>query len=685
MNFQAKRSRRQRGSVIVTTAIAMSLMAICLIGTELGFLFFLKRELQKTADLAALAGAQSVSSTSCTNAKAAALENANDATAGNMPKGLNALANSEVVCGTWTSVGQATNPASRFTAATSNLNAVQVSISRTPTSLLAFFSADRTIVASAIAAQALPQAQLSIRSTLLNVNTEASALNAVLGGLLGTSLDLSAAGWQALTNTNVNLLNYLVALGATAGDYETVLNAPISVGRLIEVAATVLGPGVTTDLAIALGKVTSAARISALPEIKLGELLNIATGTPSGALNTSIQVFQLIQGSIQLASKGHAATAGFAVPVPGVADVTAQVQVIEPPQVSAIGNPQLLAAVSGPTDPNGIFVRTAQVRTLLSLQLGNQSAASAVLQNTLSSVTNALSPIANFLQTVSTLNLGNIVGQLVSGLIICAPCQSSKEVYAEVLSNAKIDVSLDAASGSAYVDAHSCTTDTNKSLVVQGSTSAANLRVGKISNAFSSSQAVEVAPVSVVEIGYRETRYELCLIPLLGALTCSNQTWKTASGSFVSAKASSVRTVVAGLGLKLDTPVGGSSAVLTYMAPAPESLPDIDAAPYGGAGADPSFKSITTQSLVGSLSPSLAGITLSPYSSQAGGIIGSLLVGTISLINSLLSTLQSTVTSLLAPLLDPSLNVLLDALGVNLAKTDVGARLSCSRGAELVY
>ncbi|MDP9902351.1 hypothetical protein J2W36_004628 [Variovorax ginsengisoli] len=663
----------------------MSLIVICLIGTELGYLFFMKRELQKMADLAALAGARSIAGTSCMNAKAAALDNANNTTTGNMPKGLNALAPGEIVCGTWTPAGQASNSANRFTPAISNMNAVQVAISRSPALLLPFFSGDRTIAVSAIAAQALPQAQLNIRSTLLSVNTEASALNTVLGGLLGTSLDLSAAGWQALVTTNVNLLDYLVALGATAGDYETVLDTPISIGHLIEVAATVLGPGATTDLAIALGNVTNAAKISTLPEIKLGELLNIAAGTPTGALNASIQVFQLIQGSIQLASKGHAATAAFTVPVSGVANVTAQIQVIEPPKVSAIGNPQLVAATSGPTDPNRIYVRTAQVRTLFSLQLGSQSGTSAVLQNTLDSVANALSPIANFLQTVSTLNLSNIVGQLVSGLVICAPCQSSKEVYAVILSSAKIDVSLDAASGSAYVSAHSCTTDTNKSLVVQGGTSLSKLRVGKITNAFSASQAVDVAPVSIVEIGYRETRYELCLIPLLGTLTCSNQTWKTSSGSFVAAKASAQKTAVAGLGLKLDTPVGGSSAVLTYSAPAPEALPDIDAAPYAGAGSDPSYKSITSQSLVGSLSPSLAGITLSPYSSQSGGVLGSLLVGTISLINSLLSTLQGTVTSLLSPLLDPSLNILLDALGVNLAKTDVGARLSCSRGAELVY
>ena len=76
-------SRRKRigGSVLINTAIAMSLIVITLLGTQLGYLFFIKRELQKTADLAALSGAQSLQPFLCTDAKAAAVTNA----AQNMP------------------------------------------------------------------------------------------------------------------------------------------------------------------------------------------------------------------------------------------------------------------------------------------------------------------------------------------------------------------------------------------------------------------------------------------------------------------------------------------------------------------------------------------------------------------------------------------------------------------------
>lgn len=690
MKIRSIPSCRQQGSIIVTTAIAMSLIVILLIGSELGYLFFLKRELQKTADLAALAGAQRVSTTSCTNARTAALANANDGTTGNMPSGLSDLSAGEVVCGTWTSAGTGTTAASRFTASTTNLNAVQVSFSRTPASLLPFFAGNRTIHVFAIAAQALPRAALTIRSTLLNVNTETSALNSALGGLLGTTLNVSAAGWQGLVDTNLNVLDYLVQLGATAGNYDSVLQTSTSIASLIDAAATVLQKQTTTAAATitALSAISAQAHLSSLPAVKLGDLLGVATGTPSAALNTNIQVFQLVQGALQLGNSQNAASAAFTIPVTGLTNVTAQLQVINPPQISAIGNPELISSPATTTDPNKIYVRTAAIRTFFSINLGNQNSTFNSLQSTLKVVTTALSPLANFLDSVTNASIPAVVGSLVSTLLSqCGTgsknaCPDSKVLYADVLPS-KIDVSLDASSGSALVTGHSCTSDTNKSLSVQAATSISNLRVGAISNAFSSSQTISVSPISIAEIGYQETRYEYCTLLSI----CFNPTWKTTSGTYVAGQSNGVKTVIAGLGLKLDVPVGASSSQtpLTYTAPAAANLPEIDAAAYSGTGSDPSYKSITSQSLVDSLSPTLSGITLTPYSGQAGGIIGTALTGTISLINSLLSTLQGTINTLLSPLLDPAINMLLDTLGVNLAKTDVGARLSCSKGAELVY
>ena len=210
MYSSTKSHRRQHGSVIINTAIALSLIVIALIGTELGYLFFMKREFQKTADLAALAGAQSLKPNSCSEATTAAISNASQ----NLPAGFT-LAASDVVCGRWDPVSRPTSPHFSPTNSGEKFNAVHVSITRTPAQLLAGIlgNGGRQISVEAVAAQKTPRAALTIRSTLVSVDTTKSALlNNVLGKLLGTSLNVSIGGWNGLLGTNVKLLSFLDAL-----------------------------------------------------------------------------------------------------------------------------------------------------------------------------------------------------------------------------------------------------------------------------------------------------------------------------------------------------------------------------------------------------------------------------------------------------------------------------------------
>ncbi|CAN5324065.1 TadG family pilus assembly protein [soil metagenome] len=682
--------RAQRGSIIVNATIAMSLMVILLIGSELGYLFYLKRELQKTADLAALAGATSLTTSNCSAGRTAALTNANNATTGNMPPGLLPLAGGEVTCGRWTSAGTVTDPASRFTSATSNLNAVQVQLTRTPASLLAFFTGSRTITVHAVAAKVLPAAALSIRSTLITIDqSKSDLLNAVVGGLLGGNINppITVLGWQGLVNTNVSLLDLLVQLGASAGTYDSVLQTNLTVKQLIDATLAVAQRnGSTVSAALtALQSLSTTANIAGLPQVKLGDLLGVATGTSSTGLDLDLQVFQLIQGMVQLANGSSAIAATIPITVAGVAGVTAQVKVIEKPQISSIGNPDLITPALGSSDPNRIYVRTAQIRTLFTFNLSGLTNTVSQLTNILSSTANAITPLTNFLSSVGSLSLTNLVPSLVGvvacGIVLTPDCTVSKVTYVSLLPTAALNLSIDSGSGSAYVTGHSCNGDgSTKSLTANAATSAADLRIGTISNAFSSSTAISVSPVPIVEIGYQESRYDSCLLSLI----CSGQKWKNSAGNFVTGQTNAVKTIVAGLGLKVDAPVAASSKTLTFSAPAAANLPDIDASPYSGTGNDPSYQSVTSTSLVTSLSATLGGIELQPYS-NANSVLGSVLVGTIGLINSLISSLQGIINTALGPLLNPAVNTLLDALGVDLAKSDVGARMSCSRGAELVY
>lgn len=673
----------QQGSIIVTTAIALSLIVILLIGSELGYLFFLKRELQKTADLAALAGATSVTTGDCSAGRAAALANANTASTGNMPTGLLPLANGEVTCGRWTSAGTVTDPASRYTSATTNLNAVQVQFSRTPASLLAFFTGSRTIAVHAVAAKALPAAQLSIRSTLLSVDSSQSPiLNSVFGGLLGGSLNLTALSWDGLAKSNINLLSYLdalaVRLNVSAGQYDKVLTTNATAGQLLQAAVDALTKDGSVDGAIAVlnALISASANVSGVA-LQLGQLLGLQTGTSAAALNTTLQAFQLAEGIVQLANGKSSVYATTAITVPGIAGVTVATKVIEPPQLSAIGNPEL--AKADPMGTNRIYVRTAQTRSLISVTIN--SALTSIASGLATAVTNAVEPVTSLLNNLLSLNL---VGAL-TDLSCVLYCEQQKQFTdIKILpSPIRIDVNLEVASGSSYVADYSCGTSDSKTLSAPVKTAGGEIRIGKIgataaqaiTNAFSSSSPPPVSPIPLIDIGAYTVK-KTCTLAILCSVT-----WKKGN-SWVSEMSQADRTAYAGGGIALSTdiPLLASSDTLLFSAPLTSGLPELNDA----STATP-YKAVSSQNVVNSLSGSLAGATIQTYKPSAAGGIGDLLVGVGTTLNAVIGLLQTAVSTVLSPLLDPLVNYLLQALGVNLAKTEVGARMTCSRGAELVY
>lgn len=681
------RRRRARGSVLINTAIALSLIVITLLGTQLGYLFFVKRELQKTADLAALSGAQALQPFLCDAAKTAAVTNA----AQNMPPLLPALTQADIECGNW-DPNKRTDPQHFGVPDAGQIfNAVRVTITRTPALLLPGISGGQpfTLSVQALAAQRQPLASLSIRSTLLSIDTKQSALlNALFGGLLGGSLSVQAAGWQGLLNTDIQLLSFLdqlkLDLHISAANYDQVLATNVDAGVLLQAMISVMErSGNTAAVTVqALRDVLLGVQASPFT-LKLGDLLGVASGTDAAGLSTNLQLFQLVQGMIQVANGKNGLAANVPITVPGIASITTKVQVVEPPQVSAVGNPALINASLGVNDPNKIYVRTAQVRMLLSVDLGGITN---LLSNVLSTVTGALSPLISFLDSVATLNLGTILTDLI-GLVGCGgllpACQPAKIIYATALPT-PIDIGISSGNGSALVTGHACNATDSKSLDVRADSSVARLNVGKVSNIFSSSLPATAEPVGIVEIGYREAKFDSCLVL---SLLCSGKKWRNASGNFVPDMNSAKKTVISGLGLVVNSDVGGSAGgtALKYIAPAAANLPEIDAAPYDGTGSDPSFKAISATSLVQSLGSTLGGIQIQPYSSDSSGVLGGLLNGTLSLISGLLNTLQTVVKNALGPLLDPTVNALLNLLGIDLAQAEVGARLSCNRGVELVY
>lgn len=684
----------QKGSIAINAVIAISVIIIALIGTELGYLFLTKRELQKAADLAALAGAQRLELNICDAAINAAKDNANGVPPGaaprNLPQNL-VLEDGEISCGHWDATESADATGRNFVANVQPFNAVRVLIRKTPDVIFPHIPGNltREIVVEAIAAEQHPRAILNIRSTLLSIEDKDSPLlNAIIGGLLGGSLDLDAVSWKGLVNTDIQLLQYLdvlaIDLRVSAGDYDQLLQTDASAQQLIQAAITVLSrqtsaPGDALSLSLsALEEIKKQIHLGPIAPLKLGELLGIQSGTSAAGLDTTLQVFKLMEGIVQLANSHSAVAATIPITIPGAGSILVKTKVIEPPQISAAGNPAL--AQIDPMGPDKIFVRTAQVRALISIEFGDLIS---TLNDLLNTVFAKLAPITSFINNVLSLNLVQAVGNFLGGLACPIPfvssCPSSEAIFAKVTPAARLDIGLEAASGEAYVREYTCNSGEKKSLTVPATTAAVTIRVGQWgkdaaqaeSAFFSPEKLPEVETVSLIEIGKQTVRPDSCVLTI-----CKDLKWKQGSSWIVDRKQADF-TLEAALGIRADTKVAGASKDLFYEAPAPESLPEITQQPF--------YQKISSENIVQSLKSILTNVDIEFYKSISSGLLGNLLFDATNLLGLVTTQLTAIIDGLLSPLLDPLLNFLLQALGINVAATEVGARLSCKNDVVLVY
>ncbi|KAF1041944.1 TadG family pilus assembly protein [Xylophilus sp.] len=683
---------RQRGSVAVLGAVWLSVGVILLASIDIGNLFWQKRELQKIADLAALAGAGVVKALDTDKCSGTTRETVvANAKANGWQSNPGTSDDAEVYCGRWDKnapVNEAATPPDYFAYGGTPKNAVRVLARRNVPILFVFGSglASRQMEATATAALTEPAAVLQIRNALVTVDTGKSVvLNTIIGGLLGGSLNLDAIGWQGLVDTHVTLLDYLdqlkANLGLGAGTYDDVLNADATVGQLLQAAIDLLQRNTNTFGAAvtALQAIQAAAQAHPVT-LRLSELLGVTTGASTAALGLDLQAFQLVQGLVQLANTKNAVSAGLGVDVPSLVGAKVDLRIIESPRLSAIGNPAL--AKRDPLGENRILVCTAQVRTLASVDL---SGVTTGIMNAVNSVLEMSSGLTTLLANVLNLDLISAVNNLLGGIVCASPnCPESKITYASALP-ATVDISLEAGGAQAYVTDYDCTNAPAKSLTAQAGTPIAAVRIGRISNAFSSTSRPAVAPVPLVEIGYRRAQYSSCVLSiLLGSIGCSGQVWYQPSGAW-GAKSTARTYVVAGIGLQVDSPeTTGQARTLNFSAPPANRLPDVDVA---FSDDDASFQTVSAGDLVGQVGTVVAnvGSGLKIYKSDSAGTLGSVLSIVLGTLGTLVQTVGNLVSGLLSPLLDPVVNALLNALGIDLDEAKVGARLTCGKGAELVY
>lgn len=353
--------RRQRGSIVVTTVMAMSLIAIVLMGSELAFLFHMKREFQKTADLAALAGAQRLLPSPgvdvCANAKAQATQNA--------ARNMSGIALSTLECGQWA----ATHAGERhFVAGAADPNALRVTIrSAPPMSILPFFSASRVIGVEALAMLDAPVAAISVTPRLLRTSGD-STLGAALKAL-GLNIDGSiVAGYEGLATVPLTPGGLLCAIpggalcpaaGISVANLNALLDTEISLGQLLDAVVVAGGRGdlVATNFAL-VDAVKARLGVGALT-LRLGSatgaqalFATITAPTSQAALQMRMSALDVIRTAVGVASAGRAVDVpSLNMSLLGLASVTAKAGVVEAPSL-AIGR-------------TGITAYSAQLRTFI--------------------------------------------------------------------------------------------------------------------------------------------------------------------------------------------------------------------------------------------------------------------------------------------------------------------------------
>ncbi|RON29340.1 pilus assembly protein TadG-related protein [Pseudomonas brassicacearum] len=650
--LQFRSPSRQRGAIGLMAALTLGMaLMFLLVVVDSGRLYLEKRDLQRVADMAALeastrSGDCAAGNTATVYATASA--NRNGFTLPDPTRNL------LVACGALTLDA---NNLRVFGADPSKSEAIRVIASHSVQQSFAggvgalFGGAPRAatinLTASAVAALPPPQASLTLRSTTLSVDTSKSAtLNALFGGLLGGNLNINAAGWNGLVNTNISLLGYLnrlkVDLNLSAAGYDQVLGNTIAVSQLIQTAVNVLDPGGTLGATATIASLQALKVAAGATTVVLGNVLHVEAGSTVTALGTNLKVFDLIEALVQLANKKNGLVATLPINLAGLAQITARVQILEPPQLSAIGNPK--NAALAPLGPNRIYVKTAQVRTLLSIDLPILSA----IQPLFDAAADLAGPLTNTLNALLNLDLVGVINSLTCAL--GAACQTPSIV--PLSDTVRLDVALDVASANSYVTAYSCVSATNKSLTTNTSTSLVTLKIGKIdsSTAFGNNTtppAVVVQPLKVIDIGVKTCRRFLIL-----PVSCDPR----------------IPGVGGGIDIMADTTVASSANMPhVYSAPPATSLPEINQPPF--------YYSYSTSNIVSSLTDTLTNIKVNMY-----GPTGSLVGGLGAILSTVTTLLVNVINSVLSPLLDTLINTLLLSLGIDLNKVDVGANLSCHSG-----
>ncbi|MBR0646321.1 TadG family pilus assembly protein [Plastoroseomonas hellenica] len=407
--------RERRGATAIIVALAFTILAgATALATDASLLQWQKRRLQAAVDAAALSAVRTPAERQAQRATEAVTANGFPTASVTTQAGTYTADPSLAVSGRFVPGGSSLNAAS----------AVQVqATTNSPVTLMRLFGGGATtpVAARAIAAHQ-PMGAFTIGSGLVAANTsDASLLNPLLGGLLGTALSLNAVDYNALLVADVNAFSFLdrlaIATNLTAGNYASLLQSVVGVGTLLGAAANALSPN-TAQVAARNLLLTLAANVGDNRTLRLGDLLALgghasqsigSLGDDASYTTLGVSAFELLQAAAAVGGRNQAVQLGTLLNVP-LAQVTASLTLIEPPAASGTVAADGHVALG----PVGVRAHTSQLRLTLDVRLLNLDAGLvateihlpimvevAAATGTLSSITCGATPTTDTAMTVA--------------------------------------------------------------------------------------------------------------------------------------------------------------------------------------------------------------------------------------------------------------------------------------------
>jgi len=240
-------------------------------------------------------------------------------------------------------------------------NAVRVRLQKNEVAFFSryFLKEANTISAQSIATLEKTAAVVSADSSIASVDsTQSPLLNAILGGMLDSNLNLSVGGWNKLIQTKVDLVKFMDLAKVHLGSSSTkeLLDTDISLAEVIDLYMKALGVDSLVDAELDLIK-TSVLNANILSDIKLkmGDIINLNLGDERLA-RADIGLLSAVTTAIELFNSKTGITNSTNISIPLLSDIGLNLQIINPPpmQIMQEGSSFKAATVQLSLDANAL-------------------------------------------------------------------------------------------------------------------------------------------------------------------------------------------------------------------------------------------------------------------------------------------------------------------------------------------